>query len=115
MKLTRLKVVDNSNIGREADLSGKPAKCIHVYRKTGVGTIGDKLLVAIKGQKKKAYIVGTKQTQKSFVPRFDSNNIVLVEDNGVPTGTRVRVPIPSILRGKQGDFSKIISIATKFV
>ena len=71
--------------------------------------------MAIKGQKKKAYIVGVKQKQKPFVPRFDSNNIVLVEETGMPTGTRIRVPIPSMLRGKEGDFTKILAIATKFV
>lgn len=41
--LTRLRVVDNSAIGKEAMLEGKPPKCIHVYNKTGVGTIGKKL------------------------------------------------------------------------
>jgi large subunit ribosomal protein L14 len=50
-----------------------------------------------------------------MVPRFDTNNIVLVEDNGAPTGTRIRAPIPSCLRGHKGDFSKILAIATKFV
>ena len=43
-KLTRLRVVDNSNIGRAAELAGKPAKCIHIYNKTGVGYLGDKVL-----------------------------------------------------------------------
>jgi len=114
-KLTRFRVVDNSNIGRAAELAGKPAKCIHVYNKTGIGFIGDKVLVAIQGQKKRAYVVGLRQKQKPFVPRFDTNNIVLVEDNGTPTGTRIRVPIPSCLRGQKGDFTKILAIATKFV
>ena len=86
-----------------------------MYRKTGVGTIGDKVLVAIKGQKKRGFIVGVKQKQAANVPRFDSNNVVLVEDNGTPTGTRIRVPIPSMLRRKKGEFSKILGIATKFV
>lgn len=115
IKLTRLRVVDNSTLGRDADLAGKPAYCIHVYNKKGVGTLGDKVLVAIRGQKKRAFIVGVKQKQRANVPKFDSNNIVLVEDTGAPTGTRIRVPIPSMLRGKPGEFSKILAIATKFV
>jgi len=114
-KLTRFRVVDNSKIGRDADLAGKPPRCIHVYNKMGVGYLGDKVLVAIQGQKKRAYIVGLRQKQKTLVPRFDSNNIVLVEDNGAPTGTRIRVPIPSCLRGQKGDFTKLLSIATKFI
>lgn len=44
--------------------------------------LGDKVLVAIKGQKKKAVIIGCKQKQKPLIPKFDSNNIVLIEDNG---------------------------------
>ena len=39
-------------------------------------------MVAIKGQKRKAVIVGVKQKQKALIPKFDSNNIVLIEDNG---------------------------------
>ena len=114
-KLSRLRVVDNSIIGREAELAGKPARCIHVYNKKGVGKLGDKVLVAIRGQKKRGYLVGLKQKQETMVPRFDSNSIVLVEDNGTPTGTRIRVPIPSILRSKTGDMTKILSLATRFI
>lgn len=117
MKMTRLRVVDNSALGKEAMMEGKPPRCIHVYkpgRPTGIGTIGDKVLVAIKGQKKKAYIVGVKQKQSCFVPKFDSNNIILLDDTGNPLGTRIHVPIPSMLRGK-AEFSKIIALATKFV
>ncbi|KAG8189417.1 hypothetical protein JTE90_020231 [Oedothorax gibbosus] len=115
MKLTRLRVVDNSNLGKQAMLDGKPPRCIQVYKKTGIGTVGDKILVAIKGLKKKAFIVGVKgKRQVPMVPRFDSNNIVLLDDHGNPLGTRVLVPIPSILRGR-GEFSKIIAISTRFI
>lgn len=40
IKLTRLRVVDNSEIGKQAMLEGKPPRCIHVYNKVGVGYIG---------------------------------------------------------------------------
>lgn len=80
-------------------------------------------MVAIKGQKKKGVLVGLKQKQKAFVPRFDSNNVVLIEDNGTPIGTRIHVAIPSVLRqilkersvAKVVDYTKILSIATKYV
>lgn len=39
-KLTRLRVVDNSEIGKQAMAEGKPPKCIHIYNKRGVGFIG---------------------------------------------------------------------------
>ncbi|KAL1506349.1 hypothetical protein ABEB36_005732 [Hypothenemus hampei] len=122
-KQTRLRVVDNSIIGKQAMAEGKPPKCIHVYNKTGIGKIGDKVLVAIKGEKKKGILVGLKQNQKLKVPKFDSNNLVLIDDNGTPLGTRIHVPIPTILRtilkektqAKGADYTKLLGIASKFV
>ncbi|XP_063230761.1 large ribosomal subunit protein uL14m [Bacillus rossius redtenbacheri] len=141
IKLTRLRVVDNSEIGKQAMAEGKPPRCIHIYNKVGVGKIeraigswpqvtafvdsckGDKVLVAIKGQKKKGIIVGAKQIQKPLVPKFDTNNIVLIDDNGTPLGTRIHVPIPIVLRtilkekthAKGADYTKLLAIASKFI
>merc|ERR1719219_1468154 len=116
-KLTRCRVVDNSAIGRQAMLEGKPPKCIHIY-KPGKGhrkgTTGDKILVAIKGQMKKAYIVGVKRKPKAFQPRFDTNNIVLIDEAGNPLGTRIHVPIPAKFREKP-EFAKILAIAPRLV
>lgn len=39
-KMTKLRVVDNSTLGKQAMAEGKPPKCIHVYNKTGIGKIG---------------------------------------------------------------------------
>ncbi|XP_011311451.1 39S ribosomal protein L14, mitochondrial [Fopius arisanus] len=122
-KLSRLRVVDNSEIGKQAMLEGKPPKCIHIYNKRGFGLIGDRVLVAIKGEKKKGILVGLKQKQSPKVPRFDSNNIVLIDDTGTPLGTRIHVPIPHILRtmmkekthSKGADYTKLIAIASRFV
>ncbi|XP_017875692.1 39S ribosomal protein L14, mitochondrial [Ceratina calcarata] len=123
IKLTRLRVVDNSEIGKQAMMEGKPPRCIHVYNKKGVGYIGDRVMVAIKGEKKKGILVGLKQKQNAKVPKFDSNNIVLIDDNGTPLGTRIHVPIPHIIRTimkekthtKGADYTKLLAIATKFV
>ncbi|XP_015176231.1 PREDICTED: 39S ribosomal protein L14, mitochondrial [Polistes dominula] len=123
IKLSRLRVVDNSEIGKKAMLEGKPPRCIHVYNKTGVGYIGDRILVAIKGEKKKGILVGLKQKQNPKVPKFDSNNLVLIDDNGTPLGTRIHVPIPHILRtllkekthSKGADYTKLLAIASRFV
>ena len=38
--------------------------------------------MAIKGQKRKGVIVGVKQKQHALIPKFDTNNVVLIEDNG---------------------------------
>ncbi|KAI4884917.1 hypothetical protein NFI96_013217 [Prochilodus magdalenae] len=112
-KLTRVRVVDNSTLGNTP--YHRPAKVIHVYTKNGVGKVGDMVLLAIKGQKKKALIVGHKMPGERMTPRFDSNNVVLVEENGNPTGTRIKAPIPTHLRKMDGDYSKILAIAQRFV
>ncbi|XP_058048140.1 large ribosomal subunit protein uL14m isoform X2 [Ahaetulla prasina] len=111
-KLTRVRVVDNSTLGNTP--YHRPPKCIHVYTKNGVGKVGDRILLAIKGEKKKALIVGCKFPGPRMTPRFDSNNVVLIEDNGNPIGTRIKAPIPSLLRKKK-EFSKVLAIATDIV
>jgi len=35
-----MRVVDNSEIGKQAMAEGKPPKIFHVYNKTAIGTIG---------------------------------------------------------------------------
>lgn len=85
-KLARLRVVDNCEIGKKAMAEGKPPRVIHVYNKKMVAYTGDMVLLAIKGEKKKGILVGCKQKQKSKVPRFDTNNVVLIDDNGTPIG-----------------------------
>lgn len=112
-KLTRVRVVDNSALGNTP--YHRPPKCIHMYNKTGVGKVGDKILLAIKGEKKKALIVGHKMPGSTMTPRFDSNNVVLIEDNGNPIGTRIKTPIPYTLRRREGEFSKVLAIARNFV
>ncbi|EEC18470.1 ribosomal protein L14, putative [Ixodes scapularis] len=115
-KLSRLRVVDNSALGRQAMMDAKPPKIIHVYNKTGTATIGDKVLLAILGQKKQGYVVGCKHRKHvPLRPRFDTNNVVLLDDNGNPMGTRILVPLPSMLRGDKARFSKIIALCSRFV
>ncbi|TNN53290.1 39S ribosomal protein L14, mitochondrial [Liparis tanakae] len=112
-KMTRVRVVDNSSLGNTP--YHRAPKVIHVYTKNGIGKVGDKVLLAIKGQKKKALIVGHKMPGERMNPRFDSNNVVLIEDNGNPTGTRIKVPLPTHLRKVDGDYSKVLAIASSFV
>ncbi|KAH8008760.1 hypothetical protein HPB51_003593 [Rhipicephalus microplus] len=115
-KQSRLRVVDNSALGRQAMMDGKPPKIIQVYNKTGIASIGDKVLVAILGQKKKGFVVGCKHMkQRPLVPRYDTNNMVLLDDNGNPLGTRILVPLPSMLRGEKPRYSKILALCSRFV
>ncbi|KAM9808409.1 large ribosomal subunit protein uL14m [Syngnathus typhle] len=113
-KMTRVRVVDNSSLGTTP--YHRPPRVIHVYTKNGIGKVGDKVLLAIKGQKKAALIVGHRMPGQRMDPRFDSNNVVLIEENGNPTGTRIKVPIPTHLRKRmEGDYSKVLAIASSFV
>ena len=108
--------MDNSAIGQQCMAAGKWAKVFHVYNKKRVGTIGDKVMVAIMGQKRRGYIVGVVRRQSMpGVPTMDTNNLVLIDDSGAPLGTRINVPIPMMLRSQKGDIAKILSIATRFV
>ncbi|KAF4090081.1 hypothetical protein AMELA_G00047830 [Ameiurus melas] len=112
-KMTRVRVIDNSSLGNTP--YHRSPRVIHVYTKNGVGKVGDTVLLAIKGQKKKALIVGHKMPGPKMSPRFDSNNVVLIEENGNPTGTRIKAPIPTHLRKLEGDYSKLLAIAQRFV
>lgn len=115
--LTRLNVVDNSEIGRQLKEAGKKVKIIRVYNKSKypTGTTGDKVLVTILGQMKKGYVVGCVANQPTFVPRFDTNNVVLVDDQNVPLGTRVNVPIPNCLRKHGAKTARLMAIGSSFV
>ncbi|XP_002735225.1 large ribosomal subunit protein uL14m-like [Saccoglossus kowalevskii] len=110
--LSRVRVVDNSALG--AASRHKPPRVIHVYNKQHVAKVGDKVLLAIKGQKKKALVVGIKMPGLRNMPKFDTNNVILLEESGNPTGNRITVPIPSHLR-KRKDLSKLFAIASSFV
>uniref|UniRef100_A0A0N5AXE0 Large ribosomal subunit protein uL14m n=1 Tax=Syphacia muris TaxID=451379 RepID=A0A0N5AXE0_9BILA len=123
---TRLVVVDNSELGKEANLSGKLAYCIHVYkqgyRKKHMphAILGDKVLVAIRGEMRKAFVVGANTHvlyRKHGIPSTDTNNIVLLNTEGNPEGTRILAPIPSklLLKRNHMQFSKVLALATKFV
>jgi len=129
-KMSLLNVVDNSSIGRQAMANGLPPKIIHVYSRKhakkshgAYAKLGDRVLLAVCGQKKKGIIVGMRQKQLHGVPRFDSNNVVLIEENGSPTGTRITAPLPMCIRPglqqdsnpKKADYTKLFAIATKWV
>ena len=57
------------------------------------------------------------------IPRYDSNNIVLIEDNGNPTGNRITAPLPNVIRPilqkdsnpKKADYTKLFAIGTRWI
>lgn len=111
-----MKIVDDSQLAKDGMTYKRAPKVIHVYNKTGIATIGDRVLLAVKGQKQKAIVVGCKNELRKakFGPNFDTNNCVLVDDQDTPLGKRITVPIPSLLRRNE-KCAKLIAIATRFV
>ncbi len=123
---TRCEVADNSG--------AKIAYVIRVYggtTATGKVTrrfagVGDRVFVSIKralpgaevkpGDKSKAVVVRTtKSTRRpdgSYV-KFDSNAVVLIQDDGNPKGTRIFGPVARELRDR--NYMKIVSLATEVV
>jgi large subunit ribosomal protein L14 len=123
---TRCEVADNSG--------AKIAYVIRVYGGTTssgkftrrTAGVGDKVLVSIKkalpgadvkaGDKSKAVVVrATKATRRadgSYV-KFDTNAVVLIQDDGNPKGTRIFGPVARELRDK--NFMKIVSLAPEVV
>lgn len=119
-KLTRVRVVDNSALGTQA--YHRYPRIIHCYSmyKHGGGKAGQMVLITIGGEKKKAFVVGQRQIMGHKMAKQDTNNVILLENDGNPTGTRITVPIPAWLRGHKPtryniQMSKIIAIAGRFV
>jgi len=123
---TRCEVADNSG--------AKIAYVIRVYGgSTGSGRftrriagVGDRVFVSIKkalpgadvkpGDKSKAVVVrttkATRRADGSYV-KFDSNAVVLIQDDGNPKGTRIFGPVARELRDR--NFMKIVSLASEVV
>jgi len=123
---TRCEVADNSG--------AKIAYVIRVYggsTATGAFTrrtagVGDRVFVSIKralpgaevkpGDKSKAVVVRTtmptRRSDGSYV-KFDSNAVVLIQDDGNPKGTRIFGPVARELRDR--NYMKIVSLASEVI
>lgn len=113
---TRLDVADNTG--------GKKAACFKVLGGTGrrYASIGDIVVASIKeaipegmvkkGEVVKGVVVRTKRPVRradgSYI-RFDTNAIVIIDNQMNPRGTRIFGPVARELREK--NFMKIISLA----
>ena len=111
--LTKLKLVDNSENAKKVTRLDKPY-CIKLPKNNKVGKFGDVIKIAHRGKVHNALIVSNRMPSK-WLPRYDSHNIILLNEKLEPVGTRILGPIPSAIRRKEGQYSKIIAIATKFI
>lgn len=115
---TVLEVADNSG--------AKKVQCIKVLGGSAKmsANIGEQIIVSVKealprgrvkkGQVLKGVIVRTKSGTKrknGELIRFDTNAIVLVNNNKEPIGTRIFGPVTRELRGE--GYMKIISLASE--
>ena len=113
-----------SRLGVADNTGAKIVMCIRVLggRSQDGGTLGDTIVVTVKDalprgtvKKKevvKAVIVRQRnrfQRADGSAIRFDDNAVVIVDDNGLPRGTRVLGPVAREVRAR--GFQKIISLA----
>lgn len=111
--LTRLKLVDNSENAKKVTKLDRPY-CIKLPKNRKVARFGDIITIAHRGKVHKALIVSNRKMSKRY-PRYDSHNIILLDDKLQPVGTRIVGPLPSVLKKRQGEFSKVIALASKFI
>ena len=111
--LTKLKIVDNSENAKKVTRLDQPY-CIKLPRNNKVAKFGDIIKIAHRGKVHNALLVSNRRPSK-WLPRYDSNNIILLNEKFEPVGTRIFGPLPSAIRRKEGQYSKIIAIATKFI
>ncbi len=117
---TRLNVADNSG--------GRKLYCIKVLgnSRQRYASLGDVIVASVKhaipsgeldpGQVVRAVIVRTHKEKRrsdgSYV-RFDDNAAVVLNDEGIPVGTRIFGPVARELRDEQ--YMRIISLAPEVV
>lgn len=112
--LTEFNCVDNSEMGTVQERYRKPY-LIGFYRKRRTADIGDIIKVAVKGKPCKALVVSTRKRKLDFTPRYDRNNIILLDENNNPLGTRVKCPVPTIIRQRKLEYPKIPGMVTRYV
>lgn len=118
--LTQLSVADNSGARR--------VQCIKILQGSNhkTGKIGDLIVVSIKkvrakkkvkkGEVKKAVIVRTKKKFSRYnqtAIEFDSNAVVLINQQSNPIGTRIFGPVTRELRAKK--WMKILTMAPSVI
>ena len=112
--LTEFNAVDNSELGQTTKRYRKPY-LIGFYRKRRTADVGDVIKVAVKGRPCKAIVVNTRKRKLDMEPRYDNNNIVLVDDNLNPLGGKINGPMPTCLRKHKNRYPKVLSQIKTFV
>jgi large subunit ribosomal protein L14 len=122
-------VIQTQTLLTVADNSGaKSVMCFKVLGGSGkrYASIGDEVICSVKsaepngavkkGEKVRGVVVRTVrsvQRPDGSSIRFDSNSLVIVDENKNPKGTRIFGPVARELRAK--GYSKIVSLAVEVV
>ena len=113
--LTEFNCVDNSELGQVTKRYRKPY-LIGFYRKRRTADIGDVIKVAVKGRPCKALVVATrKPKRRDMIPRYDNNNIILLDDSNNPMGSRIRGPLPTVMRKNKDKYPKALAQGSRFI
>lgn len=110
---TKLKLVDNSDNAKKRNRLDQPY-CFKLPKNNRVGKFGDVIKIAHRGKVYNAMVVSNRMPSK-WLPRYDHHHIILLNEKREPVGTRIHGPVPSALRRKEGQNSKIIAMATRFI
>ena len=114
--LTKVHFVDNSENAKKVTKLDRPY-CVKLPRNSKVAGFGEVITIAHLGKLHKALIVSNRMPSKRF-PRYDTHNVILLNmlnEKREPVGTRIIGPIPSVMRKRDRELSKVIAIATKFI
>lgn len=118
--MTNIRVVDNSG--------AKKVECIKILggSKRRSANIGDILVVSVKealpnrkvkkGEVQRAVVVRTKKglrRESGEIIKFDSNAVVLINDQNLPIGTRIFGPVTRELKEK--NMLRLISLASTVI
>jgi large subunit ribosomal protein L14 len=118
--MTNIRVVDNSG--------AKKVECIKILggSKRRSANIGDILVVSVKealpnrkvkkGEVQRAVVVRTKKglrRESGEIIKFDSNAVVLINDQNLPIGTRIFGPVTRELKEK--NMLRLVSLASTVI
>jgi large subunit ribosomal protein L14 len=112
----------NSNLSVIDNSGAKKVKCIKILGGSFNGSLGDKIVVAIQnvlpnrkvkeGDVAQSLVVRLRKESKrkdGTSLKFFENSAILLNQKGIPQGTRIFGPVPRELRKKK--FMKVVSIA----
>ena len=99
-------------------------------RRYHLGSVGDVILITVGAEFRRALFVGQTKYHQTFKPFYESNNVIIFNDDGSPAGTRINAPIPSWFRDPKQikrieqqaarvnmdvQMSKVIAICPQFI